>query len=71
MTQNEINIIYGMADRLEEGGPVRGSFGLLHTETQQAIYAIAPNLMMPNLSRAERLAMADALRGLIGAEVDA
>ena len=71
MTQNEINIIYGMADRLEAGGPVRGSFGLLHTGTQQEIYAIAPNLMMPNLSRAERLAMADALRGLIGAEVDA
>ena len=71
MTQNEINIIDGMAERLEAGGPVRGSFGLLRTSTQQAIYAIAPNLMMPNLSRAERLAMADALRGLIGAEVDA
>ena len=71
MNKNEITMIDRMAERLENGKAVHGHYNLLHGSTQQDVLAVAPNLLMPNLSRSERLAMADALRGLIGAEVEA
>ena len=70
MNKNERIMIDSMAERLENGEAIRGHFNLLHSETQQELLAVAPNLLM-NVTHSERLAMADALRGLIGAEVDA